>query len=499
MLDNNVVQSVTLGFPDSAESVIKHMDPASDILLKDLRLLPNQSPLTKTLDKFAANLEHLAVLDKLSILPELDCRQALVGVYESLAKLHQWDLARLKEEPEMSGKSDEYLAAVVMCSRNGYPAMHARDRVGLSLQYWRERRFAPASKTTAPSSEKEKVWSLLIGCTGTEGMGMPPIRVSDEWLSKDVAKEDPLEPKKMMLDWHEPANVSLPPSENNKDGGMEMLQPDMSVTRVPQVMFTVTFDPPIILPQNDWMRLYSYTGSGPPNLFGYPPTFEALFFPVVVGAAPDPSEHRIITAKRQVRVFDKERKPSTKSHRNRLFIYKQIYSHTITEMPFSHPRQLIDMLPLLRQYAFISTLLEKSFGSANKEPQKEPSANGIASQKQPASKIQDELLAITGFSDPTPPKQPSSDDSSDLDLDVILWVHPAPHFQVSFPFRDSTVSITLHIMENGVVEITEDNLLSRLEADSGKGKMPTRAELGRALEHLEDLCAWVEWLRSRYS
>jgi hypothetical protein len=475
------------------------MDPASNILLKDLQLLPNQSPLTKTLDNFAANLQYLATLDKLSILPELDCRQALVGLYESLAKLHQWDLSKLKDEPEMGGKSSEYLESISMCSRNGFPAMHARDRVGMSLQYWRERRFAPPSKDTSSLSKKEKVWSLLVGCAATHGMGIAPIRVSDNWLSKDIAKENPLEPKKWLLDWQEPANVSLPPSEDNKDGGMEMLQPDMSVTRVPQVMFSVTFDPPLILPQNDWMRLYTYTGTPAPTPYGYPPTFDALFFPMPAGAAPDPSELRTITAERQVRVFDKDRKSTTKSHRNRLFIYKQIYSHSITEVPFSHPRQLIDMLPLLRQYAFISTLLEKSFGSSKQElPPKAPNT-GASGDEKPSPSAQDELMAIAGFKDPATAPKDTPQDVCDLNLDVILGVHPAPHFQVCFPFRDSTVSIALHIMENGAVEVTEDNLLSRLDHDESKGKLPTRAELGKALEHLEDLGAWAEWLRSRYS
>ncbi|KAK0384925.1 hypothetical protein NLU13_7404 [Sarocladium strictum] len=498
VLENNIVQSVTLGFPDSAESVIKHMDPASDILLRDLQLLPNQSPLTKTLDKFAANLELLAILDKLSILPELDCRQALVGVYESLAKLHRWDTEKLKEEPGMSGKSDEFLKSMAMCSRNGFPAMHARDRVGLSVQYWRERRFVPPSKETATLSEKEKVWSLLVGCAATDGIGLPPIRVSDEWLSKDIAKEDPLEPKKMMLDWQEPPNVSLPPSEDNKDGGVDMLQPDMSVTRVPQVMFTVTFDPPLILPQNDWARVYTYAGNGVPTPF-YSPTFDVLFFPIDENMPPDSSAHRIITAERQVRVFDKEHKPCTKSHRNRLFIYKQIYSQVISELPFSHPRQLVEMLPLLRQYAFISILLEKSFRSKNEEAKEDAAQKNETSEEHAALNTQDELLAITGLSDSKSAAPAAPEDAHDLNLDVILWVHPVPHFQVSFPFRDSTVSLTLHILENGVVEITEDNLLSRLEDDEGKGKMPTRAELAKALEHLEDFGAWAEWVRSRYS
>lgn len=494
------MQSVTLGFPESAESVVRRMDPASSILLKDLQLAPKQSPLTKTLDKFAANLEHLAVLDKLSILPALDCRQALAGVYESLEKLHHWEVNKLKEEKGMDAKSEQYRGLVAMCSKSGFPVMHARERVGLAVQYWRERRFAPASAATSSVAENERIWSLLIGCAAANGLEVPPIRVSEEWTSKDIAKSDPLDPAKTIIDWQEPENVSLP--ESNKGQGMDMLQPDLSMARVPQVTFTVSFEPPLILPQNDWARLYTYANVSAPPVFGYPPTFDALLFPLSLDSAADPSELRIISHERDVRVFDKELKPATKSHRNRLFIYKQIYAQPITDIPFSHPRQLVQMLPLLRQYAFITTLLENSFGAVTKPGQSRgPSTNGDGKAvKNGVANVKDDLQSILAFADPSSPQPQADTKGSDLVMDVILWVHPTPHFQVSFPFRDSTVSFTLYILENAVVELTEEDLIAQLEKDGhDKGKLPTREGLGKALEHLEDLCKWSEWIRTRYS
>ncbi|KAK5987221.1 hypothetical protein PT974_11345 [Cladobotryum mycophilum] len=512
VLDNNIVQSVSLAYHGSAPSVSKHMEEASQILLRDLQLAPNQSPLTKTLDEFASNFEQIATLDKLSIVPGLDCYEALAGIHVSLERLFQWDISKLREDPSMSEKSDKYLSLAAMCSRNGYPVMHTRGKVGLALQYWRELRYiAPSNdKISSFSDKEEKVWSLLLSCAPIDGLGLPSIRVSEDWISKDIVKHHPtMDPTKPMLDWQEPDNISLPPSEENKDASMEVLQ--LGLSNVPQVMFTVTFDPPVILPQNDWIRLYSYANATPPNPnasndFGHrppppPPTFDGLFFPIPFGSKQDPSESRTITRSRDVRVFDRDGKSFTRSHKNTLFIYKPIYSQEVTEMPFSHPRQLIDMLPLLRQFAFLSTLLDNSFGPKTKDGPRTSVKAGKPTSSKNSSTTKDQLADFMASSDQSREHDVELAAAEDMDLDVILWVHPAPHLQVVFPMRDSTVNITLRILEGGTVEIVDENVLGQdgNGPAKGKGKQLTRDGLGKVLEHLEDLCKWAEWIRTRLS
>lgn len=504
-MDNNIVESITLAFPESAPSVTRHVDAASKILLRDLQLRPNQSPLTKTLDEFALNLQRLATLDKLSTIPGLDCHEALAGIYDSLERVYLWDVNQLRGEPSMRGKSETSLSNIAMCRKHGYPVMHARDRVGLALQYWRELRNIPPTNKNLESysKEHERIWSLLIGCAPTGDIGLLPVRVSEDWVSKEVVKTEPsLDPQQPLLDWQEPDNLLLPPSEENKDPTMELLQPELSTNRIPQVMFTVTFDPPVILPQNDWIRLYAYANMPPPQIFGYPPTFDSLFFPIPPGSPHDPSELRTITRQREVRVFDKERHASTKTHQNTLLIYKQIYSQVVTEMPFSHPRQLIDMLPLLRQHAFLSTLLENSFGSKTEEAQPaKRNGSDPTCKARTTTTTKDEL---DGFVKSNAVKEmDGSGPEVHRNLDVTLWVHPTPHLQVVFPFSGSSANIALKVLEDGVVEITDENIIPK---DSGegetrkyKGKELTRDDLGKVLEHMEDLCKWTEWICTRLS
>ena len=503
VLDNNIVQNVTLAFPESSESTSRHMEPASKILLDDLRLPPNQSPLTKTLDQFALNLETLAALDRLSIMPTFDCRAALAGIYTSLERLHQWDIAKLREE---GAGPENLLPLLAICSKHGLPVMHAQGRVGLALQYWKEKRLIPpkTESTTAFAEKHEKIWSLIINCSPMDGLQIPPARVSDNWLSKDMVKDDGLggNPKSFPLDWQEPENVSLPASEEAKNAGIEIIQPDLSTIRVPPVMFTVTFDPPIILPQSDCMRIYACANMEPPPLSMRLPTFDQLYFPVSPGVHQDPSEPRAIERKRQVLIFDKDGKATTKTHNNSLFIYKQIYAMQLSHIAFSHPKQLVSMLPLLRQWAFTSTLLENSFG-----PSAGDQARGAAewterTGKKPLAGIVGEKDQLAAFMR-RPGKEKVKGDPSisdiDLRLDVIVWVHPTPHFQVVFPFKESEADITLLITENGVVKVVDENILTRREVGDQEGKGITRGILGKALEHMEDLCKWAEWIRSRLS
>ncbi|KAL6878762.1 mediator of RNA polymerase II transcription subunit 1 domain-containing protein [Trichoderma novae-zelandiae] len=534
VLDNNIVQNVSLTYHGSATSVAADMEAASHILLADLKLGPNQSPLTKTLDKFASNFGYIANLDKLSVIPGLDCYEALAGIFTSLERLHQWDLSNLRNEPEMAGKSDQYLSLAALCTRHGYPAMHARNRVGLALQYWKELRFVPPSddRLASFSENEEKVWSLLIGCAPIETLGVSPVRVSEDWISKDVVKQDlhqqdqALNPTNIpILDWQEPENISLPSSDENKNSGMEVLQ--LHLSTLPQVAFTVTFDPPVILPQNDCMRLYSYVNSTPPNPnpandFSQrplpPPTFDDLFFPVSAGSRQDPSEPRTVTRLRDVLVFDQQGQSFTRSHHNTLFVYKPIYSQEVTDMSFSHPRQLIDMLPLLRQYAFLSTLLNNSFGPETKEALPK-SARETSAPAATTQTVKDELAAFMESSDDEDQNNGVSKEAGqkvegeaeqglngnakrgkksdkDMDIDVIIWVHPLPYLQVVFPVKNSTIDITLRILEGGVVEIANENVVEHQVAN-GKSKVLNRQDLGKALERLEDLCKWAEWIRTR--
>ncbi|TDZ26208.1 hypothetical protein Cob_v000180 [Colletotrichum orbiculare MAFF 240422] len=500
-LNNNIVENVSLSFPESAPIVTRHKDQASKILLKDLQLRPDQSPLTKTLDKFAANLERLASLDRLSIIPGLDCQEALAGIYDSLDRLHKWELSKLREEPSMSGKPERFLATTVMCTKSGRPAMHARDLVGLSVEYWTERRHVvPKTPDTGRFCERlEKVWSILVGCKALDGEMFPPVRVSDNWISQKVVVEsgpDDILPGGMALDWQEPEAVNLPQTDDNKDKGVDVVHPDGTTHKIPNVKFVATLTPPVIVPQSVWNTLHSLTGAAAQPMLLPSYTFDSISFPIADGSHHDASELRVITCKRALSIpSGDDGDAKLRNHKNTLLIYKPVYGQTVTELSFSHPRQLVDVLPILRQYALISTLLARSFGS---------DVSGEPLQQKDDAVFKVEQVTTTKYEYEVFMANKVNTGDHDLTLDVVLTVHPSAGLHVVFPFRGATANIDMQIQPNGLVQILSQNVVPEEdedvpEADKGKKKRFTPRDLGRLLEVMEDLCSWAEWIRRNLS
>ncbi|PKS07581.1 hypothetical protein jhhlp_006186, partial [Lomentospora prolificans] len=511
-IDNNIVRNVALSFPLSAPIVIERVGRATAILMKDLELRPGQSPLTKKLDDFYANLARLADLDKLSIIPGLDLQEALAGMCSSLERIHHYDLEKLRAEH--AGKSEKYIHNMVTCHRHGYPVMHARNRVGLNLDYWIERHCVPPKDPVSQKfvEENEGVWSLLISCAPMGNMIYPSVRISENWISPKLEKEDPSAEEVLSattgpaLDWLEPENAVIPPPEENKDATV-----DMSL-KYPEIIFKALLEPTVILPQPVWLHVYELVGAQPPPLYAYP-TFDSLYFPIPASTeAHDPSAPRTIEHHREVTSISREGETSTKKHKNTLYIYKPVYGQTLSELPFSHPKQLISLLPNLRQYALLSTLLRRSFGDNR------TSRDGVASNTKTGEVAGPDLSTRTvpkkqelnAFSTGVSAMQGVEYDSSDHieednvdSIDVTLTVHPAPRLQVVFPLRSTTASITLEIGPNGKIRVISQNIVpddesgTTDEAVNSKSQAVTPEKLGRALEVLEDIDQWCEWVRTR--
>jgi len=506
VLSNNLVRNVSLTYPESNASVMKHVERANQILLDDLKLPPRQSPLTHRLARFSENLERLAVLDRLSVIPSLNLHEAVAGVLESLEKLYNWDLSKLQEDPAMSGKSEESLKTTVLCARHGLPSMHARGRVGLSLDYWLEKRLVPATtETTKAIAADEKTWSVLIGCAPMGELAYQPVRISDAWLSNDVEKLTPTAEDLLsvgngpLLDWQEPPDAILQSIKTEDTGGLSG-DPSLAAPKLPEVIFNARFDPPVTVPFSVWHQIYQLVGLTPGPDFA-PVTFDSLNFPVSPSSNHDPSEPRVIKGRKHVQSNPKNGERPTTSYTNTLFVYKPVYGRTLSELPFSHPSQLVRMLPYLRQYAFLSTLLENSFDAKM--------ADIVSTGKEDKSTetvtVRDEYSHfMTENGDPASHgergEQPRQGGS--VFMDVVLTAHPVPRLQVVFPFRNRTADVMLEIRINGLVHVVSQNVLDDADGASeavGKGKSKELApqDLGRVLEVCEDLGIWCEWIRRR--
>jgi hypothetical protein len=494
---NNIVQNVNVTFPESNISVMKHVDKLSAVLVKDLKLQPDQNPLTKTLGAFAGNLEYLAMIDKLSVLPMLNLHEAICGLYESLEKLYKWDLEKLRQDPAMSGKSEDALISMAQCTRHGLPTMHSRNRLGLSLDYWQERRLVrPTSDNSRDYAQiNEKIWGFLINCAPMAAfVAYQSVRVSDKWISDDVEKLSPTDTDLLtagtgpILDWLEPKEVILPSDDPSKPGD------DLLPPKLPEVIFSAKFDPPVTVPLNILLQIYQYVGLTPEPEFA-PVTFDALGFPLPAGTTHDPSEARTITRTREVLARAKDGTEYQKTYATSLYIYKPVYGRALEELPFSHPSQLVRMLPTLRQYAFLSTILEKTFNTKMEEIMPEPPPRKTVLTTKTVNDEYESFMANTnGNHEET---SAATGHARKDDLGVVLTAHPVPRLQVSFPFRGGNADVTLEVRLNGMVHVISQNIIDEGDDSKGKGRHMTPQDLGRLLEVCEDLGQWCEWIRTR--
>ncbi|RYP70529.1 hypothetical protein DL769_004943 [Monosporascus sp. CRB-8-3] len=513
-ITEHTVNHAALAFNEPIAIVDKHVDRASEVLKRDLSLAPNQSPLTKYLTQFKANLKRLATLDKLSVSPGLNCHEAVAGIYESLVRLHRWDLEKLREDPSLSGQSEDKLKVYALCTRHGYPQMHTRGQIGLSLDYWKDKRKLPS--TTVDTDDDRKTWAIKIGCgpinsmdyTPMSNMAYTPVRVSEKWIGPDIEKSDPtnediISATGPVLDWLEPENTILPPTEELKSE--EGLEPDnpMSGPKTPEVVFLATFDPPVIVTQAVAMDIYKLCATEP-HLSSA--TFDVLQFPIPEGSAYDPSEPRMVEHTRTVATFpgvkEGQTEPDLKTHMNTLHIYKPVYGQILREVPFSHPKELVQMLPTLRQYAFLSTLLFNSFKRQGPSAPKATKGNDKSKDSSVASTIGDDFSRFMSQAS----KQPAT-----TAVDITLTVHPVTRLQIVFPFRSKTANIHIEIQPGGRVHIVSHNIFGDIdetnggsdggEAESanskGKSRSYTVAQWAAMLETAEDISCWIEWIKCK--
>jgi hypothetical protein len=507
IITNHVVDHVALTFPECTPSVQQSVGKAADILLRDLKLGPNQSPLTKTLENFQPNLERLATLDRLSVLPGFNCYDAIAGIYESLMKIYNWDVAKLREDPTMKGKSEEFLQVAALCTRHGCPLMHVRGRIGLSLDYWKERRKIASTTIESPDV---KTWGILVECAPKNGMVVFPIRVSEKWISDDIEKTQNLTNDEMLsttgpiLDWQEPDNTFITSGHETKvEGGVD---PDPSALsggpKLPEAIFMAIFDPPIIVTTAVAAQIYGITGTQLPESSA---TFDGLVFPIAPGGIYDATEPRVISRIQPVSKFIPGTKDEILTHKNTLYIYKPVYGQILNRVPVQHPRQLVAMLPMLRQFAFLSTLLAKSFKPKDGFPE-------IAQEEETRSKLlttakddynsfmnnSDNALNTTGATNGIHSEEP-------LKVDITLTAHPVPRLQIVFPFKSREAHITLEIQLGGKVHIVSENVFTDGDGDhemggtigKGKGRSYSPEQWANMLELTEDIGIWCVYIKHR--
>jgi hypothetical protein len=472
----------------------------SQILVESLRSLPGQSKINVTLERFSANLEKLLALDKLGA-PQnggVSCYNAIAGVYTSLRKLFEHEKKMALAVMDANTPCRNYKAErEVLCKKSGRPRLNGASCLGLSLEYWMDRRHLISKKakaqtlsdkgkgkmdmdTEAPSYPededrvKNKLYSLTIECESSPSTLYPPIRISNQWLSPTIenhASVDDLTP----IPWLDPKPTYLEPS----DSAMDL---DATPGRLPNIRFVAKFNPPLIVPFPVHMQLHAAVNAPLPD------DYSAASF---VGLALRPGEDdpavlnnsgstHCIRSSRRVLVKHDDGGESFNEHETSLFVPKVEYSRVLESLPFEHPRQIVEILPVLRQYACVTSLLKDGFY----EPAPTASQSFTAQPKPPTSTttaINEKLnVDVTLHFSPPDPRltfyipHPSTPVLGDELADLLAETQDAK----------APICVTLDVLGNGEVSVVEQNVCEGKEE-----------RLAKAFDVIGGFGIWAEWVR----
>lgn len=533
------------GFDNHNES-IGFGASGTKIVYRNLQPLPGQSKINATLERFADNLEKLVTLDKLGS-PQnggVSCYEAIAGVYTSLRKLFEHEkkiaLAVLEEDaPNRSHRAERE----VLCKKSGRPRPNTGDRLGLNLEYWMHRRHIipkPRTRSTVSGKGKEKmdvdsqeqnsypedddelktntVYSLTLECEHSPSTLYTPIRISDDWVSDTIEKPvdandtnalDNIILNTPSIDWQEPKPTFLEPSVPSGDDDAMDLDADSGC--LPNLRFVAKFNPPLVVPMTTYISLYQSVGVEPPQDFTAT-TFVGLALrpseldPAITSTAGATTHEIRSTQTTLVRDLDGNEKDIT--HNFSLYIPKMEYSRRLESLPFAHPKQLVEILPVLRQYAFTTSLLQELF-------------------------LETQQKKTDGL--PTPPISPDADASTDaLQLDINLsYTPPAPRLTFHVPNPSSgllsdtqssvrsdaatsasvtdllssllsesnttapraPLSVTLDVHANAELVVSEQNVVDVVKIEDAQQVEDRVKRLARSLDVCGDVGVWGEWVR----
>lgn len=332
--------------------------------------------------------------------------------------------------------------------------------------------------------ETNRMYSLTIECESSPSTLYNPIRISDAWISDAIEKPtdvsdatvtiDNILDNAPSIDWQDPKPTYLEPTTESMDI-------NSTPGRLPNIRFVAKFNPPLVVPLAVHMQLYQSVG-----LSERPEDFRATTFvglalrpgeidPGMMGAAG--STHEIRSTRS---VLDSSGKPV--HHAMSLYLPKIEYSRTLSSLPFAHPKQLVAILPILRQYALTTSLLcdafmDKALGRVATLNDAQVQIDVNLTYTPPAPRL--------SFVVPHP-----SSTSASLSLDSLMLDTDTP----STP----PLAVTLDIHANAEIVVSEQNVVHvAREVDMDKaeeGELRVK-RLGRGLDVCGDLGVWGEWLR----
>ncbi|KTW28164.1 hypothetical protein T552_02023 [Pneumocystis carinii B80] len=272
----------------------QYFSPSTDAIL-----LANFSE-SYRLNLFKSNFQRLLRFDRLSSSPIWDAFSAIKSLYLAFEQIYGYEL-EIYKDPEK-----------IMCEKSGKPEFDVANVVGLTLWYWKQRRYC---------STEEKLWRVIIEVEeqDTTVSSISPA-VNIQWIDQKIT----------LLDGD--YNWTVP-----------------SYTFSSSCQFVMILDPPVIVCAEDIKQICkiikSYDFISQNNL---EKNNDQVYETILTSQSLPIQTERILylpfsITQHQFYILENSTL-SPACHLNRI--------------PFSHPKQILSILKLLRKYIVFQTLTE---------------------------------------------------------------------------------------------------------------------------------------------
>ena len=364
---HDVVKDVSLRYatPEYTEGVRR--EEATAVLKRTLAQVPEDavSGNWRSLQRFHENLQWLAKLDKLS--QEVNCFEALENLEENFKRI--W------VEEGKNGKHGgdyQHLCAGVI----GRPSMHKGTRIGLGLEYWVEQAKVLDAKQqrTSPDAmeidrqdsddgdeldDQPRAWAVMIECEE----GYPSLRISKEWVGAEAftagesSESLPSNGAAGSVNWLDPPQTMRLTHGNHDPMALDS---SMLESSPPNRRFVAKLEPGLDVPILAASEIYRHLGMQLPQEFKIV-TYDMLLVSEGSALSSPDSSPQIGRRKRRTSVsaVDSKGELCTKHHNYTFQAFESVAGRTIRDLPFSHPRQLADILPVCLWSDSLGSILTK--------------------------------------------------------------------------------------------------------------------------------------------
>lgn len=475
-MKNHIPQEVQIMLSGEGDAISGMAEKAGQVLLQSLKG-------TDSLDRFAKGLDWIAKVDRLGG-NKINGFEALGGMFVSLKRLYDEEVKLVGEK-----RSCEQAEIMAMCKKSGKPVAHERGDLGISLDYWQESRIITFGKANDTAMDVDSNASPSTNATplGLHTLHLDldrfttemfaPIRVSSTWLPEklELRSDTP-------IPWQdpEPTFLSTPNQDDSMtDNNLPHAQPKL----LPSLRFVARLDPPVVVPWETSTAILNSLGAVEQQGFPTPVLLNQLLVSTPMLPNGDVEQQKSVSVRR-----GPDHAESESTHVYRLHVARPDFGSKLEELPFSHPRQLVENLPLLRQWACFGALVRDVFsGDGPATLPNSYTSNGSGKK---------EFVSATNGS--TQRLNLASDLRETLAVDVSLSSASLPTLGIEFPTLsgEGDIAIKLSVGLNGLISVAGTVCESADEQGKAVEEKVAR-KWARALEVSGGVVGvWIEWVRN---